>query len=69
MSGAVSDSIATIDTDLAALARRMDHCRELLHRCLIDLTSMEYRADVLIDRRLALARINDAAAATMRPVR
>lgn len=67
MSGAVSDSIATIDADLTQLGRRMDNVRELIHRGLIDLTSMEYRQQILLERRHALATLNDAAAATMRP--
>lgn len=67
MTGTVADTVHTIDDDLAQLTRRMDNAREIIHRALIDLTSMEYRRDVLLDRRLKLGAINDAAAATMRP--
>jgi hypothetical protein len=60
-------SVAALDADLAELGIRAQRCRDLLHRCLIDLTSIEFRQDVLLERRTVVARITAATTATMQP--
>lgn len=46
--------LTVIDAELAVIQQRRDQALDLLIRCLIELDTTSNRADVLLDRRLAL---------------
>lgn len=46
--------LSDIDAQLAMVQQRRDQALDLLIRCLIELDTTSNRADVLLDRRLAL---------------
>lgn len=60
-------TVAALDTELAELHLRAQRCRDLIHRCMIELVGIESRADVVLDRRNDVYRIEQAAQATLNP--